>query len=87
MNYGIRAKEPDRIEITFNGESKITAGYSLSGTLTRPLPVGSTLNPGENKFYWSVGHGFVGLYYLTFIEKDRNGGISKKNIAILIEPL
>jgi len=81
----------NRLPLSHKYESETSAdrsGYSYTGYLKfqdelRPLPVGSTLDADRGIFYWQPGPGFLGEYYLSFIN-EKEGVV--KNIKIVIKP-
>ncbi len=84
--FNIKIKELELIEIELSNESQLIEGYTIVGNQLRPLPIGSTLDNKTSKFYWHSGPGFVGYYHFVFIETDKDGKVSKKNIIVRIEP-
>jgi len=69
-------KELERLEIRFSKPA-----LNLS-----PLPIGSFLDSERGVFYWQTGPGFVGNYRLVFIEKDKYGNKTKKDVWVTIVP-
>lgn len=65
---------------------RLVDGYLLVNGTPRPLPVGSTLNPGKGMFSWLPGPGFVGPYCFIFIIEEEDGRRYKKRLDIVIEP-
>jgi len=61
-------------------------GYMVVGRQLKPLPIGSTLDPGRGVFYWQPGPGFIGEYRFVFIEKRQDRDMSRKNIIVKIVP-
>jgi hypothetical protein len=61
-------------------------GYLLVDNRLKTLPVGSTLDTQRGIFYWLPGPGFIGEYHLVFIEKEKDGMMSRKDIIINIVP-
>jgi hypothetical protein len=61
-------------------------GYLLVGDECRPLPIGSTLNPGKGIFSWQPSHGFLGSYELIFVGNGENGAKVKTRIHLKITP-
>ncbi|NIM11055.1 MAG: hypothetical protein GTO45_03635 [Candidatus Aminicenantes bacterium] len=84
--FNIKIKELELIEVELSNESQLIEGYTIVGNQLRPLPIGSTLDNKTSKFYWQPGPGFVGYYHFVFIETDKDGKVSKKNIIVRIEP-
>jgi hypothetical protein len=83
--YHITMKELDRVEIDLSSRMELIAGYMMSGDQLRSLPIGSTLDTKNRKFYWNPGLAFVGEYRFVFIFKEgRNERV--KNIVVKIEP-
>jgi len=89
--FNIRCRELDRLEIRmavsgggFSGETHM--GYLVVGSVLRPLPVGSYLDPGTGVFYWQPGAGFVGVYRLVFVREDGYGGVGRTDVAVTIVP-
>jgi hypothetical protein len=56
------------------------------GNKLLPLPVGSTLDTRNGKFYWIPGIALSGMYRLVFIEKRKDGEIRGKNVLLNIGP-
>jgi len=89
----IDIKELDRLIVDIGkrqgrGEGGYS-GYHLVGSdvpQMRRLPVGSTLDKAEGKFYWQAGPGFIGVYRLLFIKHGDNGESFKTVITINIQP-
>jgi hypothetical protein len=61
-------------------------GCLVYGNQLKPLPIGSTLNPGRGVFYWQPGPGFVGTYRLVFIKTGSKGKRTKKEVWVTINP-
>jgi hypothetical protein len=61
-------------------------GFQLVGDQVRPLPIGSFLDIERGIFYWQPGPGFLGGYYLVFLESGPNGVMTKKDIFVEIVP-
>jgi len=80
----IEIKEVDRIEIELG--KGVFAGYLVVGDQLRPLPIGSTLDVENGKFYWQLGPGFIGDYDLVFIKVDELGMQRRLNVKIKIRP-
>jgi len=78
----LQAEELDRIELETGGA---TAGYMLSGSALRPLPIGSQLDPATGTFVWQPGVGFVGTYDLAFV-RHRNGRVVRQDVRIVLNP-
>ncbi|NIM82078.1 MAG: hypothetical protein GTO20_25090 [Candidatus Aminicenantes bacterium] len=88
----IKIKELERIEIHLtpntqqvtlkNTPSHLYSGCLVMDNASQPLPIGSTFDPARGVFSWSPGPGFVGDYWLVFIDKGRNR-LKKINIRIL----
>jgi len=79
----IEIKELERLEIhlfepTLNVEPRT---LSISG-----LPIGSILDRERGIFYWHPGVGFLGKYWLLFIEKKPGEAFLKRNIKVSIAP-
>ncbi|NIO83646.1 MAG: hypothetical protein GTN68_24130 [Candidatus Aminicenantes bacterium] len=66
--------------------SNFYTGYLVVGNQIRPLPIGSTLDSERGIFYWQPGPGFIGVYRIVFIKKEKAGMISKKSIIVKIVP-
>jgi hypothetical protein len=56
------------------------------GDQLHALPVGSTLDTRNGKFYWIPGIAFSGMYRLVFIEKEKDGKIRCINVFVNIGP-
>lgn len=78
----LQAEELDRIELQTNGA---TAGYMLSGTALRPLPIGSRLDPATGHFVWQPGVAFIGSYDLAFL-RHAGGRIIRQDVRIVLNP-
>ncbi len=83
-----KIKTGERIEIKVSGDqfSEITGYTVLNKDTLGPLPVGSTLDRKNKTFCWIPGPGFMGKYECLFIEKGKNGEMSKRNIVIEVNP-
>jgi hypothetical protein len=85
----IEIKELARVELDFSNSiadiSQIS-GYMVVGNQLRSLPIGSTLDAKNGKFYWQPGPGFLGEYRFVFIEKGPNMDMTRKNIIVVIVP-
>jgi hypothetical protein len=81
----IMMKELDRVEIAFPGDDfsfEGFSGYMVVGDQLRPLPIGSTLDTVNRKFYWAAGPGFRGCYRLVFTD----GETHRRDVSITILP-
>jgi len=90
-NVKVEIKELELMEIHLQekipGKDRSTwIGFHVIGHRLKALPVGSTLDTKRGVFYWQPGPGFVGNYLLVFIETDRYGNITKKNVRVTIAP-
>jgi hypothetical protein len=83
-----KIKTGERIEIKVSRDqfSDIIGYTVLNENTLGPLPVGSTLDNKNKTFYWIPGPGFMGKYECLFIEKGKNGEMSKRNIVIEVNP-
>jgi hypothetical protein len=83
-----KIKTGERIEIKVSEDqfSDITGYTVLNENTLGPLPVGSTLDKKNKTFYWIPGPGFMGKYECLFIEKGKNGEMSKRKIEIEVNP-
>jgi len=83
-----KIKTGERIEIKVSGDrcSEITGYTVLNENTLGPLPVGSTLDKKNKTFCWIPGPGFMGKFECLFIEKGKNGEMSKRNIVIEVSP-
>jgi hypothetical protein len=85
--FTITIKELERIEIDLSGTRALTGGYMINGNRLDPLPVGSTLDFKNRKYYWAPGPAFLGEYQLVFLFKGRGQQARlKKYITVKIEP-
>ncbi len=85
--FYIGIEELGRLEIALcAGDCLVSEGYVMVGDSLRALPVGSTLDTRNGRFYWQLGPGFTGDYRLVFIEKDRDGRLTKKIFVIRVKP-
>jgi hypothetical protein len=78
----LQAEELDRIELDTNGA---TAGYLLSGSTLRPLPIGSRLDPVTGTFVWQPGVAFIGAYDLAFVRHNGNH-LVRQDVRIVLNP-
>lgn len=78
----LQAEELDRIELQTNGA---TAGYLLSGSSLRPLPIGSRLDPATGTFVWQPGVGFVGAYDLAFV-RHKGNHVVRQDVRVVLNP-
>jgi len=83
-----KIKTGERIEIKVSGDrcSEISGYTVLNENTLGPLPVGSTLDKKNKTFCWIPGPGFMGKFECLFIEKGKNGEMSKRNIVIEVSP-
>ncbi|NIM17872.1 MAG: hypothetical protein GTO45_38335 [Candidatus Aminicenantes bacterium] len=85
--FNITIKELERLVIDLSGTRRLIGGYMISGNRLDPLPIGSTLDIKNRKYYWLPGPGFFGEYRLVFIFKERGQQARmKKYITVKIEP-
>jgi hypothetical protein len=93
----IEINQSDRLEIhldDLNSSSFIIhrntasfySGYLRVGRQLKPLPIGSTFDPGNGIFYWQPGPACIGNYEFTFITKTGTGDMKKKTFIIKIVP-
>lgn len=85
--YKVTIKELEHIEIQLAENITDIQGYMIINNQLRPLPIGSTLDIGTGKFYWSPGPGYLGGYDLVFVIKDADDRYYKKEVEINIKPL
>ena len=78
----LQAEELDRIELETTGA---VAGYLVSGSALRPLPIGSRLDPATGTFVWQPGVGFVGSYDLAFLRQE-GGRMVRQDVRIVLNP-
>ncbi|MCP5045917.1 MAG: hypothetical protein GY940_02020, partial [bacterium] len=83
--FRVNVGELERLVIQLSQQSQVAAGYMEVGNYLRPLPIGSTLDRKNGKFYWQLGPGFVGDYRLVFIENSIHMGTQKKTIIVRVE--
>ena len=84
----IDIKENEVMEIDLSrlmGEGSRIAGYLVTGSELKALPLGSTLDRKNGKFYWLPVAGFNGDYKLAFIVESKSGVI-RKDIQVTISP-
>jgi len=62
--YAITLAELERVEVQLPGRA--CTGGALVGGQTQSLPVGSTLDAAQGRFYWQLAAGFLGGYDLEF---------------------
>jgi hypothetical protein len=84
--FKIKTGERIEIKVSENKYSEITGYIVLNKDTLGPLPIGSTLDKKNKTFYWIPGPGFMGKYECLFIEKGKNGEMSKRKIAIEVNP-
>jgi hypothetical protein len=87
----IEIKELERIEVRLfpvgtAGLAPLYSGYQVIGDRLAPLPIGSTLDIQRGIFYWQPGPGYVGKYWLVFIEEDQYGNMTRRDITFNIMP-
>jgi len=78
-------REVERLELDL-GPGSSYRGYLVVGDELRPLPVGSTLDPGKGTFSWLPGPGFLGTYRLVFTKEDESGAAKRIPVTIMIRP-
>ncbi|MDQ1352093.1 MAG: hypothetical protein QG657_2399 [Acidobacteriota bacterium] len=84
----IDIKENEVMEIDLSrlmGKGSRIAGYLVTGSELKALPLGSTLDRKNGKFYWLPVAGFMGDYKLAFIVESKSG-IIRKDIQVTISP-
>jgi len=84
----IDIKENEVMEVNLSrlmGKGSRIAGYLVTGSELKALPLGSTLDRKNGKFYWLSVAGFIGDYKLAFILESKNG-IIRKDIQVTISP-
>ncbi|UCH95029.1 MAG: hypothetical protein JSV88_32905 [Candidatus Aminicenantes bacterium] len=79
----IEIRELQRIMILLPGHA---VGCMMVNGEPRPLPIGSKIDPETGIFYWQLGPGFLGEYYLVFIARDPNGTFKRNDIRLRILP-
>lgn len=82
--YQVEIREVEKVEINL-GEG-ISTGYIIIGNRLRSLPIGSTLDSENSKFYWMPGPGFIGEYELVFIKSEIPGVQKKISVKVTIKP-
>jgi len=83
--YEVEIEELERIELHFQvpeGSKFIGWGQNIS----KPLPVGSTLDEENGIFYWSPGPGFLGEHVLHFAVSDSLSVSRMVKVIISISP-
>jgi len=84
--FTITIKELERLVIDLSSTRELIGGYMISGNRLDPLPIGSTLDLKNKKFYWLPGPGFVRDYRLVFIFEERGQQAkTTKYITVYIE--
>ncbi|MCP4146159.1 MAG: hypothetical protein GY757_00275, partial [bacterium] len=83
-NERIDMKELGRIELQLPGDWFHIEGYMLNGDRLQRLPVGSSLDIKNRKFYWQPGPGFLGEYRLVFAGRAPEGIILRIPVTIRI---
>ncbi len=81
----IKIREVERVELDL-GKGSQYRGYFVVGEKRRPLPVGSSLDTQNGRFYWQPGPGFIGNYDFVFIKKDEFGMQKKIPVRVKIKP-
>lgn len=64
----------------------IYSGYTVSGGLLQPLPIGSTMDSDAGIFYWWPGPGFLGKYRLVFFKNELVPNRQGRYVNIIITP-
>ncbi len=78
----VRAMQPIEFQVG-NSLSAVRGYLSVNGEL-RALPLGSTLDHRNGRFYWVPVAGFKGTYRLVFFIEKADGTVESKNIDINI---
>jgi hypothetical protein len=84
--FHIELRELGRIEIQLFTHASIITGYTVVGKRFLPLPIGSTLDVNTGTFCWHPGAGFFGSHHLVFVEKQPDGKMIRKDMAVTIVP-
>jgi hypothetical protein len=79
-------KELERLEIDLSHSMELTGGYLINGQRLQSLPIGSTLDIKNKKYYWQPGPGFTGEYRLVFIFNGDEKTTMRKHMVVKIEP-
>ena len=82
INIFIREDE----RITLDLGPAVLSGYMRVGDSLWPLPLGSTFDRLDGKFYWQPGPGFIGTYEFVFFYGHGTQGKKKNKIFIRILP-
>jgi hypothetical protein len=82
----VEARELDRVQLQFGdaGQARKLFAWLLVGDQYRSLPPGTNLNPDKGTFCWQIGMAYVGKYRLFFIEEDRYGNQTGRNVLVNI---
>jgi hypothetical protein len=84
VNLSPEIDENDNIHIQIKELQRLEIHFSDSTLNLSPLPVGSFFDAGRGIFYWQPGVGFIGDYLLVFINTDKYGNKTKKNVLVTI---
>jgi hypothetical protein len=82
----LQSREMELVEVDLflsTGEDLNVTGYSYNDNTLTKLPIGSTLDKVDGKFFWSPGPGFVGEYRFLFNSETLN---MEKELNIVILP-
>jgi hypothetical protein len=82
----LQSREMELVEVDLflsTGEDLNVTGYSYNYNTLTKLPIGSTLDKVDGKFFWSPGPGFVGEYRFLFNSETLN---MEKELNIVILP-
>ena len=81
----VRIEEVERIEVDL-GSGTFFQGFSVVGEELRPLPIGSSLDAENGRFYWQPGPGFLGNYTFVFIKHEKKRLLKRISINVFITP-
>ncbi len=85
----VRGEEIDRLELRLAAALDPAVrytGYLVTAAGASALPVGSSLDPGDGRFLWQPGPGFVGTYDFTVVRSRGGAAIDRQPIRIVLLP-
>jgi hypothetical protein len=84
----VRALEQERIELALPSSETGAAwqGYVIQNGSLRSLPIGASLDPAADRFYWQASAGFYGSYDLVFIRDNGGSGRELLPVRVTFQP-
>jgi hypothetical protein len=83
----VQSEEMDRIELQLSeAGNERCSGYSTTGGVDAPLPVGSNLDPVTCVFTWNPGVGFLGSYDFVFLRRAESGTTVRQDVRVALNP-